>query len=535
MITSAPSSAPSPIGAARALASRLNAGSAIGALLLVLAWSVLPGCKTGPDHRPPGVEVPASFHGGGSEAATAVNSGEAGPPPVVLSHWWRVFDDPTLDALIGEAIEANLDVRVAQARVREARAQRGAVRSTLFPGVDATGSATRARLSGNSILGRPIEAAGGDLDQNLFEAALDMSWEIDVFGGRRRSVESAQAEWEAAVEGGREVLITMLAEVGWNYLEFRGARQQEIVARRNLAAQEQTTLLTRDRFQAGLASELDVARAEAQAASTRAQVPPLEEAGRRAIHRLSVLLGQPPGTWSVPGDAESGVPSGAPGVPIGLPSDLLLRRPDIRRAEREVAAASARIGVATAEYFPRFFLTGIAGLQSLEAEDFVDAGSRFWSLGPSVRWPIFNAGRIRQQVRVENARHEQAVLHYEQVVLTSLEEVENALVGFGREQERRRALGEAEAATRRASVLANERYRGGLVDFLDVLDAERSLLAVQDDLAQSDRRLGQQLVRLYKALGGGWETGSATLEPGTVPSPAATRVSQGPLISNSKL
>ena len=189
---------------------------------------------------------------------------------------------------------------------------------------------------------------------------------------------------------------------------------------------------------------------------------------------------------------------------MGLPSDLLRQRPDIRQAEREVAAATARVGVATADLFPKFYLTGAAGLQSIEASDFFDAGSRFWSLGPSIRWPIFTAGRIRQNIKVQNAREEQTLIGYEQTVLTSLEEVENGLVAFGKEQEHFQALTEVEAANRRAVQLADERYRSGLVDFLDVLDAQRSLLVSQDELARSERTLGQNLVRLYKALGGGW-------------------------------
>jgi outer membrane protein, multidrug efflux system len=219
-----------------------------------------------------------------------------------------------------------------------------------------------------------------------------------------------------------------------------------------------------------------------------------------------VLLGKTPDELESQLSVVAPIPGAPPHVPIGLVSDLVRQRPDIRRAERDLAAATARIGVATADLFPKFYLTAAAGLQSVEATDFFDGGSRFWSIGPSVRWPIFNGGRIRQNIRVQNARQEQALLRYEQTVLTSLEEVENALVAFGREQERHRALTETAEASRRAASLANDRYRGGLVDFLDVLEAERSLLGAQDNVVQSERRLGQNLVRLYKSLGGGWES-----------------------------
>jgi NodT family efflux transporter outer membrane factor (OMF) lipoprotein len=303
----------------------------------------------------------------------------------------------------------------------------------------------------------------------------------------------------------------VLAEVGLGYLDVRGLQRQLAVARDNLRTQEDTLALSRDRFQAGLASDLDAARAEAQVAFTKGQIPLLEQALQRAIYRISILLGKAPAELSARLEKVAPIPVGAPGVPVGLPSDLLRRRPDIRRAERELAAATANIGVATAELFPRFYLTGAAGLQSVEASDFFDGGSRFWSLGPTFRWPIFAGGRIRQNIRVQDARQEQALIRYEQTVLVSLEEVENALVAFGKEQERHRALAGAEEASRRSVRLADERYRGGLTDFLDVLEAQRNLLAVQDQFVQSDRTLSQNLIRLYKALGGGWSDTPATL------------------------
>ncbi len=262
--------------------------------------------------------------------------------------------------------------------------------------------------------------------------------------------------------------------------------------------------MSSDRFQAGVASELDTSRAAAQVATTRAAIPTLGEAERRAIHRLGVLLGKSPQELLPTLSVEVAPPDTPPQVPVGLPSDLLCRRPDIGRAERDLAAATAQIGVATSELFPKFYLTAAAGLQSLDAGDLVDAGSQFWSLGPTLRWPVFNAGRIRQNIQVQNSKQEQALLRFEQTVLASLEDVENALVAFGQEQERFRALKESVDATRRSVTLANERYRGGLADFLDVLEAERMHLSAQDFLAQSEQRLSQNLIRLFKALGGGW-------------------------------
>ena len=271
-----------------------------------------------------------------------------------------------------------------------------------------------------------------------------------------------------------------------------------VVTQANIKAQEQTLALTRDRVQAGLATELDVTRAQAQVATTRAEVPNPTSAMKRAVHRLSMLVGVSPGELAGPWLE-------ARPVPAGVPSDLRRRRPDIRRAERELAAATARIGVATADLFPRFSLTGAVGLQSVAASDFFTGGIRFFALGPAIHWPIFNAGRIRDNIEVQDLRQEQALLAYRQTVLLGLEEVENALVTHREARSRFQELREAEGAERRAVALAHDRYRSGLVDFLDVLETERMLYAAQSELARGERAVGQDLVRLYKALGGGWD------------------------------
>lgn len=463
----------------------------------------------GPNYHPPQVSVPSSYN--------APLSGATNEPAQDLSRWWRLFNDPQLDALVEQARLANNDVRLAQARVREARAQAGVTRSALFPSVNANGNYARQLLSQNTAEGYVVRAARQPFEENFFDAELDMNWELDIFGGNRRALQAANADLAATEESSRGVLLTVIGDVGLNYLDLRGLQKQLAVARDNLRLQEQTLDLTRDQFRSGLASELDTSRAQAQAANTRSLIPLLEEDIQRSIHRLSVLLGKAPAELETQLASTAAIPPAVPGIPVGLPSDLLRRRPDVRQAEREAAAATARVGVATADLFPRFFLTGAAGLQSLNASDFFDAGSRFWSLGPSVSWPIFTAGRIRQNIRVQNAREEQALIRYEQTVLLSLEEVENALVAVGKEQEHYRALVESEAANRRAVELANERYRSGLVDFLNVLETQRTLLAAQDDLARSERTMDQNLVRLYKALGGGWEeqTELAELKPKT--------------------
>jgi len=454
------------------------------------------GCVVGPDYQSPTPAIPGAFQNAPNRTETGTND---------LALWWKVFRDPRLDALIERAANANLDLRIAESRIREARALRGQARSAFFPTVGSAGSYSRSLTSGNSLNGTGLNQFGIPLENDNFSTGLDMNWELDVFGGTRRGVEAAAAELMAAGEFRNEARVSVLAEVGLNYLELRGLQRQLDITRDNLRSQEQTSAIARDRLNAGLSGELDVSRAVAQVERTRALLPPLEDGDQRAIHRLSVLLGTVPATLASELTPAGELPGAeAPGVPVGLPSDLLRRRPDVRKAERQLAAANARIGVATAELFPRFYLTGAAGLQGIEASDLFDAGSRFWSLGPSIRWPIFSAGRIRQGIRVQEARQEQALIRYEQAVLTSLEEVENALVSFGKEQDRHHALQASEAASRRSVTLAHSQHRAGLVDFLNVLTTERELLGIQDELTQSDRRLGQNLIRLYKALGGGW-------------------------------
>lgn len=468
-----------------------------GDILLVLSSAAfLSGCAVGPDYHPPQTSVPSAYQ---EKLADTNGQADAG-----LDQWWRLFHDAELDSLIREATVSNYDIRIAQARIREARAEAGIAQSALLPSIDADGSYTRERLSKNTPDGFVAQAAEQPLVQNFYSADFDASWEIDVFGGNRRALEAAKAEVGGTVESSRDVLITVLGDVGLNYLDLRGSQKELAVTRDNLRLQEETLKLTQDQLKAGLATEVDTARAEAQAESTRSQIPLLEEDVERAINRLAVLTGKEPEELKSELETAAPIPSALPGIPVELPSDLLQRRPDIREAEREVAAATANIGVAKADLFPKFTLASTAGLQSISAASFFDAASGIWSFGPAMKWPIFAGGRIRQNIKVQNARQEQALDRYQQTVLTSLEEVENSLEACNKESEHHDALARSEAANKRAADLAEERYRSGLEDFLDVLETQRTLLAVQDELAQSDRDLGQNIIRLYKALGGGW-------------------------------
>ncbi len=486
---------------------------------LCCAAIVVSGCKVGPNYTPPEIDAPAAWN----EGSAAANS------PADLSQWWMTLNDPALDSLIQRAIQTNLDLRLAEARLREARAQRGVVAADRFPNVDVAASYSRSRRSqnigagGGAITpsvsdvngagdneannGTPVRVGNiGNPEQDLYDAGFDANWEIDVFGHVKRSVEAAEADIQAEQENLRDVLVTLLSEVARNYVEVRGFQGRLAIANDNINSQRETVNLTRSRLQAGVASDLDVARAEAQLATTTSQLPTYEAGVRQSIHRLSVLLGQDPSALMDELLTAAPIPAVPAEVPAGLPAELVRRRPDVRRAERQLAAATARIGAATADLYPRFSLTGSFGFQANDIDELANADSRFWSIGPAVRWPIFDAGRIRANIAVQNARTEQALTQYESAVLTSFEDVENALVNYAREQVRRQSLTDAVNANRRAVDLATQLYTRGLTDFLTVLDSQRALFLTQDQLVQSDRTVAANLIALYKALGGGWES-----------------------------
>ncbi|MFP5214067.1 MAG: TolC family protein, partial [Acidobacteriota bacterium] len=329
--------------------------------------------------------------------------------------------------------------------------------------------------------------------------------EIDIFGGTRRNVEASEADIQAAVEDRRDVLVSLAAEIGTDYITLRGVQQQIAIARNNLASQKHTAEITRKRYEAGYVGRLDVTNAESQVATTASQIPVLESSAQSTIYNLSVLLGLPPASLEQELTVEGLVPATPPEVPVGLPSDLLRRRPDIRRAEAQIHAATARIGVATADLFPKFSLTGSFGFSSSDLATFASWGSRAWSFGPTVTWPIFNAGKIRSNIEVQNALEEQSLIGYQKTVLVALKDVETALVSYAKEQQHRTALMEVVTHDRKAVELAMTLYTAGKTDFLNVLTAQRSLYLSENALAQSTSNVAIDLVALYKGLGGGWE------------------------------
>jgi outer membrane protein, multidrug efflux system len=455
------------------------------------AAAMLSGCKVGPDFRPPQANLPAAYVGRTNQPSGAAE-------PAQLAEWWRTFNDPTLMELVERAVSANLDLKMAEARLREARATRGVVAGGLWPAVNASASYQRVRTPESAH-----EFAPGE--RNLFLAGLDAVWELDLFGGHRRQVESATAGIQAAQEDIHGVLVSVIAETALDYIQLRGIQQQIVIAQDNLKAQQRTQEITRQRLKVGFVSGLDVANADAQVATTRSQIPVLESSARQLTYALSVLLARPPGELVNQLEKTGPIPLAPPDVPAGLPSELVRRRPDIRQAEAQLHAATARIGVATADLFPKFSLTGSVNYQSDLLHNWFTDPSRGFSFGPSVTWPIFQGGAIASNIRVQKAMRDESYLAYQKTVLTALQDVENVLVAFAKEKEHRGALEQAVASNRKAVDLATQLYSQGETDFLNVLNAQRSLYASEDAFVQSTRSIATDLTALYKALGGGWE------------------------------
>jgi NodT family efflux transporter outer membrane factor (OMF) lipoprotein len=457
------------------------------------------GCVVGPSYHPLPANAPATWSLPVSDGLTD----KASSP----SAWWLSFNDAELDSLVERAIQSNLDLRVAEARVRQARAVRGGSAADLMPAVNASASADRAKQSQNQpFFGALALPPNFPFEYSVYQVGFDASWELDLFGGKRRALEAATADWQGALEARNDTLVSFLAETGRNYIELRGTQQRLQIARRDVTLQQEALELARLRLQEGIATDLDVTRAAALLASMQAAIPPLETSMRSAIYGLAVLLGQAPGDLVSELSPPGVLPPVPRGVPVGLPAQLLRRRPDVRRAERQLAAETARIGVAQSDWFPKVSLTADAGAESVSVNNLFAPGSRFWSLGPSLQWKALDFGRVRAEVNAQTAAQQAALATYQKTVLVALEETEVAILTYAQEQVRQRALAEAVLQYRRTLDLADALYKHGRVSFLDVLDARRSLYASDDQLALSDQNVSLDLIALYKALGGGWES-----------------------------
>jgi NodT family efflux transporter outer membrane factor (OMF) lipoprotein len=473
------------------------AGARSTAVALAILWlGLVVGCKVGPDYTPPETEMPDVWN---QELTRGLAEGEAN-----LETWWTTLNDPVLDGLIQRAIQGNLDLKAAVARVVASRARLGIASGDKFPSVDTIGSYQRTRIS-EEIVAFP----GLQRTDDNFQAGFDMAWEIDVFGRVRRSIESADASLDASVESYRDVLVTLLAEVALNYIDVRSLQARLRFAASNVVTQRGTLQLTTDRLQAQLVPELDVRQAELNLASTESVIPSLRIGLTQAINRLGVLLGERPSALHEELAADIDIPDPPAEIVIGLPAELLRQRPDVRRAERELAAQTAQIGVATADLYPRFSLTGTFTLASHDGGTMWDQGARQYSYGPQMSWNFFDGGRIRNNIKAEDALAVETRLRYEQTVLFALQEVEDAIVAFRNEMERRDALERTVVAAQASVVLVQTLYRTGLTDFQNVLDMERSLFVQQDLFAESEGRVVQDLILIYKALGGGWDAMAA--------------------------
>jgi outer membrane protein, multidrug efflux system len=437
-------------------------------------------------------------------AAKSIRGTSTEQPP--NADWWNSFHDEELTRLIHRAVANNLDLQLAAARVDEARAARGVAKSAFYPSVGLTTSAERLRERVPVFNPGTNTAAFHPVELNNFQVGFDSAWEIDVFGRIRNEVKAASANVRSAEENRRDVLLALLGEVARSYADLRGFQLRLEIAENNIQTQEDTVHLTQARAAAGLATQLDVSRAVAELETTNAVVPSLRSAISASIHRISVLVGQEPGALQPELEASAPVPVVPPEVPVGLPSDLLKRRPDVRRADDEIAAAAANVKAAKADYFPKFTLFGSAGRQATQLHDLSLSLGNFFAVGPAISMPIFTGGRIRSNIAVQNARWKQTQLLYHSTVLTSLEETEDALVNYSEEQERRDRLQAAVSQSQTALELSRELYRSGLGDFLAVLDAQRQLYGNEDLLAQSQTAVTTNLIALYKALGGGWES-----------------------------
>jgi multidrug efflux system outer membrane protein len=459
------------------------------AVLVLMAVFALPACTVGPDYTRPVVQTPDEWY---QAHVQGVAEGSAH-----VQTWWTVFADPVLEELVHDAQDSNKDLQVAYFRILEARAIRGIATGDRYPQVDVTAEAGTTE---------PSESATGVADRvDTFSFGAGLAWEIDLFGRVRRSVEAASAQYEASVEDYRDVLVTLLGEVALNYLDVRTLQTQLVYARSNIDAQRESLKITQARFDAGLTSALDVAQAESNLGRSEAQVPVLEGRLEASLNRLEVLTGRPPGSLRERLSGVQPIPFPPEEVALGVPAEMLRQRPDVRRAERALAAQTARIGVATADLYPRLSLTGFFASDASDLDDLATGKSLTWGIGVPLRWSVFSGGKVQSRIQAERARADQAFKAYEQAVLLALEEVETAFSFYAQERRRVEQLHKATDATQRAVDLVRTQYISGLTNFQNVLDTQRTLFQLQQELADSEGLQVQSLVALYRALGGGWD------------------------------
>lgn len=461
-------------------------------LLICLAAPLLCGCAVGPDYVAPDITLPSRWSSAAAQTSRTPR----------LTHWWRGLNDPLLSQLMAEAVDGNLDVASAKARIREARATQRQAIGALFPTVSGTGSATENR-SGTSSAGSTATAASTSYSQ--FQAGFDSSWELDLFGANHRAVEAATYGIDAAEDDLRATLLTLVGDVASSYVDARAYQARAALARRTAASQRETAALTERKLNAGSASAVDTAKASALAASTEATIPTYEASYQESVHRLGVLLGRDPTALAGRMARTTPIPTPRLPLPRGIPADVLTQRPDVRKAKRQLAQYTARIGQAEAALYPDVSLSGSVSTTALKLGDLGKSSTIGWSIGPSVSVPIFNGGKLRAAVEIAQAQRDEYHVAWRSAVLTALEDVENAIVNLGQERLRQRSLAESARRYGEAARLARSLYETGSSTFLDVLDAERSQFTAEDNLLASRAALAKDYVALAKALGGGWD------------------------------
>ncbi|MGH2843708.1 MAG: efflux transporter outer membrane subunit [Solirubrobacteraceae bacterium] len=459
--------------------------------LALLLAAALSGCVVGPNYGRPNTPVTKRFAGAEPDVYSSRRS---------QVEFWKQFHDPILDKLVSNALTANYDLRIAVGRLVQARALRNQSRFDLAPTVTASGGYTKQRVP---AVDNPF---GSPYTTKLYDAGFDATWELDFFGGVRRNIEARNAELQGEVANLHDAQVSVIAEVARNYFELRGEQTELAVARANVNNQRQVLALAQAEVSAGNGTDLDVARAQAQLSTTLSTVGPFEAAISRSIHRLGVLTGRPPNAWTGLLSQTHPLPPLPHIVPVGTPAEMLRRRPDIRAAERNLAASTDLVGVAVANLFPKVTFTGTFGYAAAAPAGFGTSASRSYMIGPGITWAAFDLGRVRAQIAGARAGAVIALDEYRSTVLNALEEGEDALVTHARDRDQLRNAEEAARASATATRLARIRYQGGMVGFLSVLDAERTELQAEDAQAQDRTAMATSLIAVYKALGGGWET-----------------------------
>ncbi|HEY8948258.1 MAG TPA: efflux transporter outer membrane subunit [Rhizomicrobium sp.] len=483
-------------------------------IVLLTSAALLAGCEVGPDYHAPDVKTPAQFQELPSKSADApLSVPQAGEAD--LSQWWMQIDDPELQKLIGAALKSNLDLQAAASRVREARQQEVIAGASALPQVSANGSTVQihsnsnplAALGGGSAQGGASSGASqspNSLNAHFYSLGFDATWEIDIFGGVRRSVEAAQANTEAAVWQMRDGEVSLTAEVANDYMALRAAQQRVAVLQAEYRSANDVLKLTAARAHAGFVTQLDVNQQKSETETTAAQIPTLEADIRARQHAIAVLLGQQPEAMTAELDQVAPLPPILQTFPVGLPSDLLRRRPDVREAERKLAAASAEIGVAVADLYPKFNLLGLLSMGGPQIANVLSTNHLTEAGAGQITWSIFNGGEIHANIRAKTEEERQALYAYQSAVLKAVKDAEDALVRYEKEQHRFLALQSAAQTAQSSVALAKQQYRVGLVTYVNVLTSEQQYRQAQDQMLQSRQALSQDLISLYKALGGGW-------------------------------